>query len=109
MQDEVRYMSENISDNRKKMLIDNLAKNLPVLRAKIGINQTELADKIGITRQTLTAIESGKRTMTWMTFVALTLLFLQNEETKILLPVVDIYTDELKNFFSFGRSDGEGK
>jgi protein phosphatase len=40
------------------------------LRAGFGVNQTELAERIGITRQTLTAIESGKREMTWVTFVA---------------------------------------
>ena len=104
-------MTKDITCNQKKILIENLAKNLPVLRARLGINQTELAAKIGIARQTLTAIESGKREMTWITFVALTLLFLQNEETKALLPVVDIYTDELKQFFSFGQysADREGE
>ena len=101
-------MAQDISRNQKKILIENLTKNLPVLRAKLGINQTELAEKIGIARQTLTAIESGKREMTWVTFVALTLLFMQNEETKTLLPVVNVYTDDLKKFFSFDQ-DEEGK
>jgi len=101
-------MAREICNNQKKILIENLTKNLPVLRAKLGINQTELAEKIGIARQTLTAIESGKREMTWVTFVALTLLFMQNEETKALLPVVNVYTDDLKKFFSFNQ-DEEGK
>ena len=98
-------MAQTINDQQKKTLIDNLTKNLPVFRAKLGINQAELAEKIGIARQTLTAIESGKRDMTWVTFVALTLLFLQNNETKALLPVMDVYTDDLKQFFSFGQDD----
>ena len=101
------YMALNISKKQKRILIVNLTKNLSVLRAKLGINQTELAEKIGIARQTLTAIESGKRDMTWVTFVALTLLFMQNEETKILLPVVNVYTDDLKQFFSFDKENTE--
>jgi DNA-binding XRE family transcriptional regulator len=100
-------MSQNISNNQKKTLIENLTKNLPVLRAKLGINQAELAEKIGITRQTLTAIESGKRDMTWVTFVALTLLFMQSEDTKALLPVVNVYTEDLKKFFSFNQDNAE--
>lgn len=104
-------LTTEINALQRKMLIENLTKNLPVLRAKLGINQTELAERIGIARQTLTAIESGKRKMTWVTFVALTLLFMQNEETKVLLPIIDIYTDDLKHFFSFDRHvvDEEGK
>ena len=101
-------MAQTISEQQKKILIENLTKNLPVLRARLSINQTELAGKIGIARQTLTAIESGKREMTWVTFVALTLLFMQNEETKALLPVVNVYTDDLRSFFSFNQ-DEEGK
>lgn len=67
----------------------------------------ELAEKIGITRQSLTAIESGKREMTWVTFVALTLLFMQNEKTKVLLPVVEVYTEELEHFFLFNKANAE--
>ena len=98
-------ISQSISNNQKKILIENLSKNLPVLRAKLGINQAELAEKIGIARQTLTAIESGKRDMTWVTFVALTLLFMQSEETRPLLPVVNVYTEDLDRFFSFNRDN----
>ena len=100
-------MPKEISNKQKKILIEKLTKNLPVLRAKLGINQTELAEKIGIARQTLTTIESGKREMTWVTFVALTLLFMQNEETKQLLTVVGAYTDDLKGFFSFDNLETE--
>ena len=100
-------MVPKIENEQKKMLITNLTQNLPVLRAKLGITQLELAEKIGITRQTLTAIESGKREMTWVTFVALTLLFMQNEETKVLLPVVNVYTEALRQFFLFNRTNAE--
>jgi len=94
-------MIKEISDAQKKVLIKRLTENLPTLRAKLRVSQSELADRIGVTRQTLTAIESGKREMTWVTFVALTLLLMQNEDTKMLLPVVNVYTDDLKKFFSF--------
>ncbi|WP_242985304.1 helix-turn-helix transcriptional regulator [Vallitalea okinawensis] len=97
-------MSKVLDSIAKEQLIKNLTDNLPVLRAKLGITQTELAETIGVSRQTIIAIENGKRKMTWSMFIALTLLFLQNEATSPLLPVVDIYTKELAAFLSFGSS-----
>lgn len=95
-------MLSNLDSGTKEKLIKNLSDNLPVLRAKLGITQAELADRIGVSRQTIIAIENGKRKMMWSMFITLTLLFLQNEETSILLPVVEVYTDELENFLKFG-------
>jgi len=94
-------MKEN---DPKKDLIRKMTENLPMLRAKLGITQTELCEKIGITRQTLTAIENDRREMSWIMFVALSHLFMQSKDTKMLLSVLDIYTDGLQNFLSF-KSD----
>ena len=104
----VTFERENISE-QKRVLMKNLTTTLPALRAKLGISQIELAEKIGVTQQTLIDIESEKREMTWMIFVALTLLFMQNKEAKTLLPAVDIYTDELKQIFSFNRENADGE
>lgn len=39
---------------------DILKNNLRVLRAKIDISQEELAEKVGVTRVTISNIENGK-------------------------------------------------
>lgn len=100
-------MALQLSDSSKKVLMAELAKNLPVFRAKLGITQIELAQRVGITRQTLNSIESGKREMSWITFVALTLLFDKNEETKALLSIINIYTNELNDFLMFNKREGK--
>ena len=82
----------------KDELIKNMTENLPVLRAKLGITQEELAEKIGISRSTIVSIENKKREMTWNTFLSLILVFTKNEETNKLLNVMEIYTDELHDF-----------
>lgn len=76
-----------------------MAQNLPVLRASLGITQTELAEMIGITRQTLSAAEVGSRPLSWGNFVSLLFIFTQNEQTCRLLELLGIYTDELKSMF----------
>ena len=57
----------NIKQKRED-LIDSLTKFLSILRAAIGISQGELAEYVGISRQTYCAIEQGKRQMSWSTF-----------------------------------------
>lgn len=61
--------------------------SLSILRAAIGISQGELADYIGVSRQTYCALEQGKRTMSWGTFLSLFLFFISNEDTYNLLKV----------------------
>ena len=83
-----------------------MAQNLPTLRARLGLSQTELAQMIGITRQTLSAAESGARELTWGTFLSLLYVFTQNEDTIPLLEALGIYTPQLAEMF---RVTGTGR
>ena len=56
-------MAETIDTEGKQLLCKNMAENLPVLRAKVGLSQDELAVRLGFSRQTISAIENGKRKM----------------------------------------------
>ena len=76
-----------------------MVENLPTLRARLGLNQAELANMLGITRQTLSAVESGARELTWGNFISLLYVFTQNEETDPLLETLGIYTPELASLF----------
>lgn len=85
----------------RKKYTTTMAENLATLRTKLGVTQDELASLIGVTRQTVSAIENRSRELTWTNFLSLLFLFTQNEKTKDLLPVLGIYTEELAQFFSF--------
>mgnify|MGYP000004694114 FL=1 len=89
-----------LSLDRKKYT-QAMAENLPALRARLGLSQTQLADCIGVTRQTISSIENQSRELSWTNFLSLLFLFLQNAQTAKLLPVMGIYTDELARIFSF--------
>lgn len=88
-----------LSNEKKKELMNILAENLPVFRAKLAITQTDLASMIGVTKNTLTQIENKKREMTWVTFVALILLFHNIEKTKPLIDTFNLYPEELRRLF----------
>ena len=70
-----------MDDKQKDILIQNMVDNLPALRKRLNMTQTDLAAKIGIGRSSLTAIENKKRPMTWNTFLSLILIFTKNKET----------------------------
>ena len=54
-------MQPNNKEEYKKIAVDILVDELPSLRAKIGISQDQLAEYVGLSRQTLSAIETRKR------------------------------------------------
>ena len=78
--------SQNEATNQ---LIKALKNDLPVLRARIGLSQEAIADKIGISRQTYSSIETGKREMGWTTFLALVAFFQNNDQTMQMLKQVN--------------------
>lgn len=76
-----------------------MAQNLPMLRASLGLSQSELARIIGSTRQTISAAESGARALSWSNFISLLYVFTQNQKTEELLRTLQIYTPELAAMF----------
>ena len=89
-----------LSLDRKKYT-KAMAENLSALRARLGLSQTQLADCIGVTRQTISSIENLSRELSWTNFLSLLFLFSKNADTARLLPVMGIYTEELESLFSF--------
>lgn len=72
-------------DVKKELCIVQLTNELPVLRARLELSQQEIANRIGISRQTYNAIECQRRPMTWNTCVSLITLFAGHSQTKKML------------------------
>ena len=94
-------MSITLDEKDRKVYCMDLANNLPVFRAKLGVTQQELANRIGLSRNMLARIETKKKEMSWVTFVALTLLFLKNENTAPIFKSLNIYDEQLDKFLMF--------
>ena len=87
---------------RKNCFI-KLTDSLTMLRAKTGASQAEIAEVIGIARQTYSAIESGRKNMSWNTFMSLILFFKENTKTRDILNILGIYTDELERYIKIEK------
>lgn len=95
-----------MDNDAKALVMKNMVENLPILRSKLNISQEQLANLLGVTRQTISSFESGQRKMTWSVFLALVLIFFRNEPTKHLLVALDIYTPALNNYLNISNNDG---
>ena len=84
-----------LSDEYRKMSISILQENLASLRAKIGITQEEIANIIGVTRQTYYSIETKKREMTWATYLSLVFFFDAIFDTEEMIRELSIYPIDL--------------
>lgn len=87
-------MKTNEEDCRSH-LMETLTYELPVLRARLGISQQELARRVGISRQTYNSIENGNKRLNWLTFNALIAVFKSYEETERMLSKIDGFEEEL--------------
>lgn len=79
----------------KHDLMEQFRNELPVLRARVRVSQEIIAKKIGISRQTYSGIETGKREMTWTTFLALLVFFQNNEQTKQMIDQINGFSDSM--------------
>ena len=86
-------------------LIANLTAELAPLRAKVGISQGELASIIGVSRQTYSSIECGKKTMSWSTYLSLILFFDYNSSTHQMLRNINAFPEDLIKKFNSGKTN----
>ena len=97
-------MKSELNDSRKEELIEILTNELNVLRAKVGLSQQELADRMGVSRQTYGAIEKKKQKMTWSNFLALLMLFKSNADTARMIEWIGAYPPELEQYVKLSNN-----
>ena len=97
-----------LTEEERDKYIDALNENLAVLRVKAGISQIELCNVIGVSRQTYSAIETGKKRMMWPTYLTLIYFFDSLTETRELLRNMSAYPRELLYRMNEGKSPESG-
>lgn len=84
-----------LSESEKTEYCKRLTEELAVLRKRLGQTQEELESVCGISRVTLSQIESGRCRMSWLHFASLMQVFTQNREVKELLYVRGLMDERL--------------
>ncbi len=102
------FIKRVLTEEERNTYIDALKENLSVLRVKAGISQADLCNIIGISRQTYSAIENGRKRMTWPTYLALIFFFDAISATRELLRSSAAYPQELILRLNEGRNPDLG-
>ena len=91
-----------LTDAEKNSFIATLTPHLTILRTKAAISQEEIANLIGVSRQTYGAIERGVRIMSWNTYLSLVLFYDHNQKTHQLMRQLSLFPTELVVRFNEG-------
>ena len=91
-----------LTDEEKNKFITTLTPHLAILRTQAGISQEELANLIGVSRQTYGAIERKIRIMSWNTYLSLVLFYDHNQKTHQLMRQLSLFPTELVVRFNDG-------
>ena len=68
---------------------------LPAIRQTLNVTQKELAERVGLTRQTIISFENRQRPLPWHTYLALVLYFQQHEISKDFMDRLDLFNSSL--------------
>lgn len=95
----------NFTPEEKGQLIARLTKELPALREAAKATQDEIANAIGVSRQTYNAAEMQKRKKTWNTYMSLILFFDYNPNTHYTIRQLDAFPYRLDECWLSGKMD----
>lgn len=84
-----------VDEGDKKKYLRSMEIELPELRAMAQISQGDLAKAIGVSRQTYSAVETGKKGLTWTMYLALAWFFDNNLSTREQFAKLSSYPEEI--------------
>ena len=91
-----------LTDAEKVEYITALSANLSALRTQAELSQEDLANIVGISRQTYSAIERKRRQMAWSTYLSLVFFFDHNKKTHKMVRILHIFPKSLVARFNDG-------
>lgn len=71
-------MGNEAEFDRNELLVE-FASNMPKIRKKLGLSQSDLGAKVGLSRQSISSIEREVVPLTWNTLLAIAMIILVND------------------------------
>lgn len=85
-----------IMSEEKDLLISKLTEYLPALRGAVKVSQEQIANAIGVSRQTYNSIELKKRKMSWNTYMALVFFYDQQPNSYVMLRKLNLFPSQIQ-------------
>ena len=84
--------------------VNAMAHNLPILRVATNMTQAELAEKVGVSRQTIVALETKKRPIPWSLYLAFVCVFDQYDSSRKICESFELFDSEFVKSISRNSS-----
>ena len=97
-----------LTEEERDKYIYALKDDLAVLRVKAGVSQGDLCNIIGVSRQTYSAIENGRKKMMWPTYLTLIYFFDSIAATREMLRSMPAYPRDLLYRMNEGKNPDAG-
>ena len=88
-----------LTSDQKEEYCRKMTELLPLLRGRLGMTQEELGKVSGVSRVTISQIESGRAKMNWLHFSALMMVCTSDRNAKELLYVRKLLNNDLLRFY----------
>lgn len=93
----------SLTPKEKEAFMAALVPQLSILRTKAEISQEDLANLIGVSRQTYGSVERQAQKLTWNTYLSLILFYDYNEKTHDILRAIGAFPEEVVSRFNNGN------
>ena len=94
-----------LSRDKKADYCTQLTAILPEIRSRLGMTQEELGNVSGVSRVTISQIESGRANMNWLHFTALLMICFSDRNAKELLYAKGLLDTDLLRFFQVSMEE----
>ena len=78
---------------KQQAYTEKMVEYLPLLRTAAKLTQNQVAKRLAITRASMIHFETKKRKMPFHVYLALVLIFMQNEDSKKLIESFELYDE----------------
>lgn len=98
-----------LNKQHKQDMLEKFIAELPTLRAKVGISQEDIANTIGISRQTYGAYENGDRLMPWSIYLTLLFYFDYIPATHRFIRILELFPTEFDECWLTAKMSEQGE
>lgn len=92
-----------LTEEERREHIKKMVSMLKQLRFKLGITQREVAEIVGMTRNNYSAIENGRKELTWKYFLALLFFYSYNPYTRETVKESGVVSERLDQWLNISK------
>lgn len=101
--DSKKFADIVLTEEERKEHVGKMVNMLKPLRFRLGITQKEVAEIVGMTRNNYSAIENGRKELTWKYFLALLFFYSYNPYTREMLKESGVISERLDRWLSISK------